>query len=124
MNQQMAAGGAGPVGQTRNPVTILLISLLCAPYALISLWGMLTELKNFLRNDSIQPWHLLIPYYNMYVLWVQVPKWVTEAKQRAGATNPQSAGFIMYFLVAPYALAGDLNEVWNPRGQLPAGAQA
>ena len=118
MNQ---ASGAGPVGQTRNPVMVLLISFVCAFYGLFQLWTMMNELKAYLNKDEIQAWHILIPYYNLYLLWIKVPKWIGEAKQKAGSANPQPAGFILYFLIPYYAMADDLNQVWNPRGALPAG---
>ena len=88
MNQ---ASGAGPVGQTRNPVMVLLISMVCAFYGLFQLWTMMNELKAYLNKDEIQAWHVLIPYYNLYLLWIKVPKWIGEAKQRAGSANPQPA---------------------------------
>ena len=124
MNQpgMAAGGGGGPIGQTRNPVTTLLLSMLCAFYGLFQLMGMMQELRNYLKKDEIVPWHVLVPYWNLYVIVVKLPKWVAEAKQRAGSTNPNAMGFVMYLFIPYYALAADLNEVWNPRGQLPAGA--
>ena len=120
MNQP--AAGSGPIGQTRNPVMTLLLSMICAFYMLYSLMAMLQELKNYLKKDEIAPWHVWIPYWNLYVLCVQTPKWVAEAKQRAGSQNAQASNFILYLFLSPYALASDLNDVWNPRGQLPAGS--
>jgi hypothetical protein len=129
MNQQgfgapgVAAGGGagGPVGQTRNPVMVLLISMICFIYYLLSMFKMVEELQNYTGGgpNAFPGWHLLIPYYNLYLMFVKMPKWVTEAKTKAGCSNPNSMGGFMYFLIAPYALAADLNQVWNPRG-LPA----
>jgi hypothetical protein len=113
MNQ--SAGGA--TGQTRNPVMVLLISLVCAPYALFSIWQMCNELGAYL-GKPIPWWQLFIPILNLIFVFSTLPKLVQEAKQKAGAQKPAMGG-IVYFLVAPYALAADLNEVWNPRG-LPA----
>jgi len=121
MNQ---ASGAGPIGQTRNPVMVLLLSWVCAFYYIYSMWTMLNELKAYLNKSEIQPWHLFIPILNILLLWINTPKWVTEAQQKAGVANPAASGIIMYILFTPFALAGDLNKVWNPRGQLPAGAAA
>lgn len=121
MNQ---ASAAGPVGQTRNPVMTLVLSAICAFYAIYSMWTMINELKNYLNKPEIQAWHLFVPILNIILLWVNVPKWVGEAKQKAGAANPQPASIIMYILFSPYALADDLNQVWNPRGSLPQGAAA
>ncbi len=115
MNQ---AGGAAV--QTRNPVMVLLITMICAPYGLFAMLNMLGELRNYTGNQEITPWHLLIPYYNLYLLFVKVPKWMGEAKAKAGSPKPAMGGF-MYFLVAPYAMAADLNDVAAGRGALPAG---
>ncbi len=109
--------GGGAVGQTRNPVMVLLIGLICAPYALFSIFQMCGELSRYLGKD-VPWWQLFIPILNLIFLFSTLPKLVNEAKQKAGA-KPAMGGFI-YFLLAPYALASDLNEVWNPRG-LPAG---
>lgn len=124
MNQQGFAApgvatGGGPVGQTRNPVMVLLISFICFFYYIISMMKMLEELKAYTGNQEITPWHILIPYYNLYLAFIKLPKWVGEAKQKAGSQNPQPMGGILYVLLGPYALASDLNQVWNPRG-LPA----
>ncbi len=118
MNQPMAAGG--PVGTTRNPVMVLIISMICGIYGLIQIFSMIGELKAYLQKDEIQAWHVLIPYYNIYWLWVKVPKWVGEAKQKAGCADPNPSGIVLYIFVGLYALANDLNQVWNPRG-LPSG---
>lgn len=109
----MVAGGA--VGTTRNPIMVLLISMMCFPYYLIATLGMLGELRTYTGNQDITPWHILIPYYNLYLAFVKIPKWVQEAKTKAGAQKPAMGGF-MYFLILPFALASDLNDVWAARG--------
>jgi hypothetical protein len=50
------------------------------------------------------------------VILGNLPEWVSEAKQRAGSRNPQSAGPILYFLLLPYFFTKDMNEVWDPMG--------
>jgi hypothetical protein len=114
----MAAPGGNPGfrGQTRNPVMVLILTYVtCGIYGLISLLSMLDELKQYTGKEEITPWHILIPYYNLYLILVKVPKWVGEAKQKAGARNGP-ANIILYFFISPFALAADLNEVWNPQG--------
>jgi hypothetical protein len=117
MNQ---AGGA--VGQTRNPVMVLLISAICGLYAIISMINMINELKNYLGKDV--SWiQLFIPILNIIFLFSTLPKLVAEAKQKAGSPKPAMGG-IVYLLVGPYALAADLNDVWAGRGSLPQGTPA
>jgi hypothetical protein len=48
-------------------------------------------------------------------MWIQVPQQVTKAKQMVRAQNP-TRGFIVYFLLFPYALAADLNDIARPNG--------
>jgi hypothetical protein len=106
--------GAGTRGKTRNPVATLLLGMICPLYALIAIWSMLSELQQYTRDESFKPWYILIPFLGLYFMLVKVPEQVTRAKQMAGSRNPQAAGFFLYFLFALYALAKDLNEVWDP----------
>jgi hypothetical protein len=118
------AQDAGPVGTVRNPVMTTVLSSICFIYAFIAIYSMLSELKAYLRKDEIQPWHIIVPFWNLVVLWIKTPEWVSEAKRRAGCANPSSAGVIMYVIpiVNFYSFANDLNEVWQAAGRgLPQG---
>ncbi len=106
-------GARGPVGQIRNPVMVMIISYICFIYAVLQLLAMMGELKAYLQKDEIVPWHLLIPYYNIYLLVIKVPAWVREAKQKAGCANPEPMNIVMYLFLGLYALPADLNEVWQ-----------
>ena len=109
------AGGAK--GTIRNPILVTLLTpVTCAIYWIIALYSMMSELKAYLNKEEIVPWHMFVPVLNIIILFTKLPGWVTEAKQRAGSRNPQSAGPIMYFLLAPYFLTKDMNEVWDPTG--------
>jgi hypothetical protein len=121
----MHAGGAAlaPMSQTgakpgvRNPVMVTVLTFVtCGLYGMITFYAMLSELKAYLNKEEIVPWHIFVPILGLIVLLGKLPGWVTEAKQRAGSRNPQSAGPIMYFLLAPYFVTKDLNEVWDPMG--------
>lgn len=107
----MAGGGAK--GQVRNPVMTLVISMVCCLYGLWQMWSMLGELKAYTNDQEFKPWMMFIPLLGMYFLWVKVPEQVGKAKQMAGSRNPPN-GFILYFLIPYFALAKDLNEVWDP----------
>jgi hypothetical protein len=108
---------AGGKGKIRNPILVtLLIPVTCGIYGLIAIYSMMSELKAYLNKEEIVPWHMFVPILGLIVMLTKVPNWVTEAKQRAGSRNPQSAGPIMYFLLFPYFFTKDLNEVWDPSG--------
>jgi hypothetical protein len=107
-------GGIGPKGQTRNPATTLILGLVCCFYAVYALWTMLVELGQFTRDDDFKPWMMFVPLLGIYFLLVKVPEQVTRAKQMAGSRNREASSVVLYFLVPAYALAKDLNEVWDP----------
>ena len=100
---------------------VFLISYICFIYGILQLIKMMEELQAYTGGSqyAFPWWHLLIPYYNLYLIFAKLPHWVTEAKTKAGCPNPASMGGFVYFLVLFYALPNDLNQVWNPRG-LPA----
>jgi hypothetical protein len=101
----------------RSPMMVTVLTFVtCGLYGVITLYMMLSELKAYLNKEEIVPWHLFVPILGIIVLVGKLPDWVTEAKQRAGSRNQQSAGPIMYFLLAPYFVTKDLNEVWDPMG--------
>jgi hypothetical protein len=56
-----AAGPRGPVGKTRNSIMTLVLSMVCFVYAIISLWGMANELKDFRGREDINPIFFFIP---------------------------------------------------------------
>lgn len=112
----MGGGGGmgGPRGQTRNPTTALLGTLFCCGlYHIFGGYGMLNELKAYTKDESFQSWHLFIPILNLLML-LKLPEVVGRAKQMAGSRNPQARGLVMYLLLFPWALAQDLNEIWDP----------
>ena len=113
------APGSQPLTKpgVRNPVMVTLLTFVtCGLYGMITFYMMLSELKAYLNKEEIVPWHIFVPILSLIVLLGKLPGWVTEAKQRAGSRNQQSAGPIMYFLLAPYFVTKDLNEVWDPMG--------
>ena len=82
-------------------------------YGLYLFYTMVMELKNYTQDPDFFAFGWLIPCYNYIWLWMKLPEQVTKAKQMAGLQKP-AMGFIMYFLVCPYALASDLNEIADP----------
>lgn len=110
----MMAGGAGPKGEMRNPVTTLIIGFVCCVYALYQQWTMLNELQAYTRDEEFKPWFMFIPLLNLYFLFIKVPEQVGRAKQMAGSRNPQPQSIVLYIFIGLYALSKDLNEVWDP----------
>lgn len=109
------AGGRGPIGKARNPVMVLVISMLCFVYAIIQLWGMLSELKAFRGKDDINPIFFFIPILGLIEMWKLPPK-ILEAKQMAGVPGAQVPHPVLYLFVGLYFLPLDLNEIWQAAG--------
>jgi len=110
-----ASGARGPIGKVRNPVMVLVISMLCFVYALIQLWGMLNELKAFRGKDDINPILFFVPILGIIEMW-KLPEKILEAKQMAGVPNPQVPHPVLYLFVGLYFLPVDLNEIWQAAG--------
>jgi hypothetical protein len=89
----MAPGG-GMKGQTRNPVTVLIISFVCCFYAIWQMWQMLTELQAYTRDEEFKPWYMFIPLLNYYFLWIKVPEQITRAKPDSASARNKPPTFI------------------------------
>jgi hypothetical protein len=109
------ASGRGAIGKTRNPVMVLVISMLCFVYALIEGAAMLKELRAYRGKDDINLIHFIIPILSLIVAW-KLPAKVLEAKQMAGVPNAQVAHPILYLFLGLYFLPADLNEIWQAAG--------
>jgi len=109
------AGARGAVGKTRNPVMVLVISMLCFVYGLIEGAAMLKELMAFRGKKNINLLFFLIPILNIIQVW-NLPAKVLEAKQMAGVPNAQVAHPVLYLFLGIYFLPADLNEVWQAAG--------
>ncbi len=57
---------------------------------------------------------MFIPLLGIYFMVVKVPEQVARAKQMAGSRNPQPGNIALYILIPQFALAKDLNEIWDP----------
>jgi hypothetical protein len=116
----MGAAGVGPKGQMRNPIMVFIISYVtCGLYGLWQTFQMCSELKAFLNTEEITPWWSFVFPLNLLLI-LKLPNLVTEAKRRAGHPNPSAGNIIMYLFFIWYIFPKDLNEVWNPTGQLQA----
>lgn len=115
------------IGKTRNPIVSLLIYVVGAGILplipLIQLWIMIGELKAFTGDESVAQWKLFIPILNLIFLFSTLPTAMGKAFQKAGVQGKTPSGGFIYFLLPAFALAGDLNEVWEgARRSMPAGA--
>lgn len=130
MGQQamVPAGGAavtpgvhGPIGKTRNPVMVTVISMLCFVYAILQLIQMIGELKAFRQKDDINIIMFFIPILNLLEMMKLSDK-VAEAKRMAGSNKPAASG-ILYILLGIYFLPADLNDVWEAASRGAGGQQ-
>jgi hypothetical protein len=104
-------GPHGPIGQTRNPVMVTVISCICGFYGMWQGYQMLQELKAFRQKDDINLIMFLIPVLNLLEMMKLADK-VADAKRMAGSNKPAASG-IMYLLLGIYFLPADLNDVWE-----------
>ena len=107
----MVGGGQRPT--IRNPVTALLLMFIPIYGPFIKWPEMLTELQNCTPNQSFFKWGWIIPCYSLFWFLSVLPAQVQQAKQAMGSPKP-ARGVFLYFLLAPYALACDLNEIADP----------
>jgi hypothetical protein len=77
---------------------------------LIASIKMIGELNRVTGSSTVQWWHLLIPLYGYYVMWIVLPAEVTKAKQMVNAQQP-TRGIVVYIFLWLYALAADLNDI-------------
>lgn len=110
----MPAGGHGPIGETRNPVMVAVISYVCFIYGILQFVKMLGELKAFRQKDDINLIMFFIPILNLLEMMKLSDK-VAEAKRMAGSNKPAASG-ILYILLGIYFLPTDLNDVWEAAG--------
>ncbi|HEY8942797.1 MAG TPA: hypothetical protein VIM73_00990 [Polyangiaceae bacterium] len=108
-------GARGPIGKTRNPVMVLVFSMLCFIYAIVQAWQMLSELKTFRGKDDLNPIFFFIPILGIIELWKLGEK-ILDAKRMAGIPNPQVVHPVGYLFLAAYFLPTDLNEIWQAAG--------
>ncbi len=102
----------GPIGKDRNPLVVLLLSFAtCGLYGIISLIGMLSELRAFRQKNDISILLFFIPIIQLIEI-LKLPEKVAEAQRMAGIQNPQVAHPVLYLFFGMYFFPADLNETW------------
>ncbi|RYZ68237.1 MAG: hypothetical protein EOP08_01010, partial [Proteobacteria bacterium] len=92
----------------------MLIYFAGAIYMLITIIKMHGELRSVAPN-LFPWWHLIIPYYNIYLMWIVLPREVGQAKQAVGSREP-TRSIVHYIFFFVYALASDLNDIARAQG--------
>ena len=113
-----ASAGGRPIGKVRNPIMTLVFSMLCFVYAILQLWQMTNELKDFRGKDDIKPIFFFIPILGLIEMWKLPPK-LLEAKQMAGVPNATVQHPVLYLFFSIFFLPSDLNEIWQAAGSQP-----
>jgi hypothetical protein len=98
--------GVGAIAKLGGLVA-LAADLAGAYFGFVSLFKMLSEIKSVTNNASFAWWYLLIPIYGIVIL---LPAEVANAKRTVGAQEPVRSP-VLYFFVALYALASDVNDI-------------
>jgi hypothetical protein len=102
----------GPIGKDRNPIVVLLLSFAtCGLYGIISLIGMLSELRAFRQKNDISILLFFIPIIQLIEI-LKLPEKVADAQRMAGIQNPQVAHPVLYLFFGMYFFPADLNETW------------
>jgi hypothetical protein len=110
---QGAIGQHGPIGKTRNPVMVVVLTYVtCGIYGLIAILAMIGELKAFRQKDDLNPIMFLLPVISLLEM-IKLPAKILDAKRMAGVPNAQEPNVILYLLLGIYMLPADLNEIWQ-----------
>lgn len=111
----------GILGAIIDPsVGALLSSLGGLVYLAGAIYAFITIIKLHGELQSVAPglfpwWHLLIPYYNIYLMWIVVPREVGKAKQAVGSREP-ARSIVHYIFFFVYALAADITDIARAQG--------
>jgi hypothetical protein len=126
-------GMAGPKGEVRNPITIVLLSLVtCGIYGLYWFYfQLIPELRaNLGRQDEYNPTtKIILAIVTCGIMYLidlfKVPKMIVEAGQRAGKPMEDKTNLIIILLLVnfvlgvptsmaiPYILQTEANRVWE-----------
>ena len=124
--------GIYAVGEQREPVTVLLLSLVtCGIYGIYVLYQMSMEFRNALNREDINPQTDLIltivtcGIWGIYLVYRNA-KLTLEMQQRVGlpendiSTVAIILSVVGLYVVALFMLQGEMNKVWAQAGGAPA----
>lgn len=111
----MGAPAGGGI-QQRNPVMVLVLSMVCPILAIMNVMGFFADLEKAAPESAnkFAWWMLLIPIYGIILFFTKLMPWVADAKRKYGCNPPQN--IVMYLFLSPYAFAVDLNEIGAKMG--------
>lgn len=132
-----AMGPSGAVGETRNPVTIVLLGIVtCGIYWYYWLYyKLIPELRAYLgRTDEYNPLTQMLISMVCGIMFIinsgKAAGMVFEAQQRAGRPGAQDKTNTIWIcwaiqfitslpaaLAVPFILQTETNKVWNPQQQ-------
>lgn len=122
--------GAGllAVGEKREPVTVILLSLVtCGIYAIWWYYTMATEIKNSLGREDLNPgMDLLLMFvtcgiWGIIAFYYKYPKLMVDMQQRVGlpVNDISTMTLIFAFVFGPvsiFMIQDQLNTIWNAAG--------
>ena len=131
--QQRPGGGLFAVGERREPVTVILLTIVtCGIYAIWWYYTMATEIKNSLGREELNPgMDLLLMFvtcgiWGIIAFYYKYPKLMVEMQQRVGmpVNDISTMTLIFAFVFSPvsiFMIQDQLNTIWNAAaGHRPA----
>ncbi len=73
------------------------------------------ELRSVNPQISFPWWWYLVPFLNIYALWILTPQEVQKAKQALGVREPPR-NIVLYIFFPLFAFASDLNDIARQQG--------
>jgi len=125
----------GPKGQVRNPITVILLSMVtCNIYAWWWWYTTMKELKEFIQTEEINPSKeitmlLVLPCIWQFLLPKKVGQWIVQAQRLAGLPEEDKSGTYLILsilclgVVAFWMIQNQLNAVWQAGGAPQQGGQ-
>jgi len=117
-------------GEIREPMTVWLLSLVtCGLYGIYWWYTMMTELKNYLGKEEINPTMdvVIMLFCGLYGLYLPIKygAYIQEAQQRAGMANAEDQGvmFLLFGFLCGFhyvKMQEELNKIWQAGGGAPA----
>jgi hypothetical protein len=126
---QPQTGGIITPGEKRDPVTVLILSILtCGLYAVYWVYATSSEIKRATGREDIHPaldaiLSLVTCYIWLIYLAYKYPQLILDLQERAGRPRNDISiislilAVVVLFPVSMFMIQGELNNVWDAAGR-------